>query len=231
MPVVGLPHPLDTRALPKPDRCKTVLSTFDALRAGETLVVITDHDPHPLLKHLQAERKGLFEWSPLQEGPAEWRTEIARRDAGVGALRDVTEALGWDHDRLEELEARAFAARGNGDFAAARARFGEFAHGLARHIRFEEQILFPAFEERSGIQPEAGPTAVMRAEHREIERLLQAIVGAIGDPASRADGLRQDLHAVLALHNMKEEQVVYPDTDGMLAASERDALVARIQAS
>jgi hemerythrin-like domain-containing protein len=168
---------------------------------------------------------------PLQEGPAEWRTEIARRDAGVGALRDVTEALGWDHDRLEELEARAFEARGNGDFAAARARFGEFAHGLERHIRFEEQILFPAFEERSGIQPEAGPTAVMRAEHREIENLLQAIVAAIGDPASRADGLRQDLPAVLALHNMKEEQVVYPDTDGMLAASERDALVARIQAS
>jgi hypothetical protein len=71
----------------------------------------------------------------------------------------------------------------------------------------------------------------MRDEHRQIERLLQAIVGAIGEPGSPAEGLREEIHSVLSLHNMKEEQVVYPGTDGLLPASERDALVARIQAS
>ena len=78
--------------------------------------------------------------------------------------------------------------------------------------------------------PAAGPTAVMRSEHREIERLI----GAIGQALTGGEApllLRAALHRVLGEHNLKEERMLYPATDQALAPEERDALVARIQAS
>ena len=221
---------LDARPLPAPERCKTVFSTFDSLAPGDVLVVCTDHAPQPLLHHLQTERAGLFDWSPLEEGPPVWRTEIARRAADQGRLRGVTEALSWDHDRLEEIERRAFEAHACGDAAGAVSAWKEFAHGLKRHIRFEEEILFPVFEEKKSVSPAAGPTAVMRAEHREIERLLDAIAAAL-EGAANGLSLRADLHHVLGQHNVKEERVLYPATDQALDEGDRDALVRRIQQS
>jgi uncharacterized protein (DUF2249 family) len=222
---------IDARSIQGPDRCKAVLSAFDSLAPGETLVVTTDHAPQPLLRHFQVDRAGLFEWSPLEEGPPAWRTEIVRRSAVAGELRGVFEALSWDHDRLEEIERKAFEALARGDSAAAVAAWKDFAFGLKRHIRFEEKILFPAFEEKAGVSPDAGPTTVMRAEHREIESLLDAIGGALGGNGAAALPLRGDLHRVLGQHNLKEERVLYPATDQCLDGPERDALVRRIQAS
>ena len=112
----------------------------------------------------------------------------------------------------------------------ARAAWAEFELGLRRHIGFEEEILFPGFEAGTGMSPQAGPTAVMRIEHREIERLLEAIRGALAGIADPLP-LRTELHRVLAAHNMKEEQVLYPMTDRALGPEESDILVSRIQAS
>jgi len=228
---IAQPLLIDARSIQGPDRCKAVLSAFDSLAPGEALVVTTDHAPQPLLRHFQVDRAGLFEWSPLEEGPPAWRTEIVRRSAVAGELRGVSEALSWDHDRLEEIERKAFEALARGDSAGAVAAWRDFAFGLKRHIRFEEGILFPAFEEKAGVSPDAGPTAVMRAEHREIESLLDAIGGALEGNGAAALPLRGDLHRVLGQHNLKEEQVLYPATDQWLGGPERDALVKRIQAS
>ncbi len=221
---------LDLRRTEPKDRHPLVFSTFDALTAKESFVLISDHAPKPLLYTFQAERKGLFEWSPLEEGPDVWQTEIARRQAAPGELRTVFESLEWDHDRLEAIEASAFAARSEGNLELASERFGTFAHGLARHIGFEEQILFPVFEERGGLSPQIGPTAVMRSEHIEIKALLESIGKGIGDASSPVDQLRAMLHRVLNDHNFKEEQIIYPSTDRFLRSEESDALVARIQA-
>src|SRR5262249_33614689 len=152
------------------------------------------------------ERPGLFEWSPLEEGPGSFRVEIARRATRTGP-RAVTEALAWDHDRLEELERKAFEERAAGRFPEAARIYETFARGLRRHIGFEEAILFPAFEERAGLSPDAGPTAVMRAEHRMIEALLEDISRRIGDAAVDPDSTRRRLNEVLDAHNMKEERV------------------------
>jgi regulator of cell morphogenesis and NO signaling len=226
---VGTRRVLDTRTLQSPGRCETVFATFDALAPGDSLVVITDHAPS-LLNRLQSERAGTFEWSPLEEGPPVWRTEITRRAADAGSLRAVTEALSWDHDRLEVIEQRAFEAHAAGDAAGAVAAWKEFAHGLERHIRFEEQVLFPVFEERTGAPPAAGPTAVMRIEHREIEGLLDEIAAAL-EGATDALPLRARLHRVLRDHNMKEERILYPATDQALDEGARDEVVRRIQRS
>jgi uncharacterized protein (DUF2249 family) len=232
MSVVASPiRTIDIRSLgPCTDRKAAVVAAFDALAPGESLGVVNDHRPRGLLVHLQEERPGLFDWSVLEDGPEVFRVEIVRRGAERGALREVMEALAWDHDRLDALERRAFAERAAGRPEAAASTWRVFATGLRRHIGFEDALLFPEFEARTGITPNRGPTAVMRLEHRRIESLVQRIGEAIADPGPAADLLRQELHELLSGHNVKEEQVLYPGTDRLMSPEERDALVRRIQA-
>lgn len=220
---------IDVRELTGPNQCETVLAAFDALSAGEGVEVVSDHAPRRLLDRLQAERRGQFEWAPLEAGPERFRTEISRRTDVAGTLRGVNEALAWDHDRLEAIEKRAFELYAGGDGPGARAAWAEFAFGLRRHIRFEEEILFPAFEQGTGMPAEGGPTGVMRDEHRSIERIIDAIGRALGGDGSPLP-LRAELYRVLGGHNQTEEEVLYPMTDRCLGAEDSDALVALIQA-
>lgn len=205
------------------------LTAFDALEPTQSVVLAFDHDPREVLSRLQAERKGLYEWSPLEEGPKTWRIELLRRDAIPGALRRVYEALSWDHDRLDTLEAKAFEARAAGNLETAAETYAVFAHGLRRHIRFEEDLLFPEFEARAGFPADAGPTAVMRMEHQEILSLLGRIGDGIADPSAPVESARHALHQVLGGHNIKEENVVYPGVDRLMTETESDDLVKRIQ--
>jgi hemerythrin-like domain-containing protein len=93
----------------------------------------------------------------------------------------------------------------------------------------EEQILFPIFEERSGLPPNEGPTEVMRGEHREIERLLAEILQSIGDPAKLPDQARAAFHEILEEHHRNEEGMLYPAIDDVLDRDEGDDLVTQIQ--
>ena len=209
---------------------RQAFEAFDGLGPGEHVTLVLDWAPSGLLARFQTERKGQFDWTPTQEGPENWRVEVSRREGVLGVLRTVNEALSWDHDRLDGLEARAFAARDQGDLVQAASLFSRFAFGLRRHIRFEEELLFPEFEGKAGFSSTMGPTAVMRAEHREILEWLEKIEKVIDNRDVPVEPLRLGLHSVLGDHNLKEENVVYPGTDRALTASERDALVSRIQA-
>lgn len=220
---------LDVRGRSAEDAAAEALAWFDALGPAERFVLTSGDSGGETLRRLQAARPGAFEWSPLQAGPPAWRIEISRSEASRAPARGVNEALAWDHDRLEDLEAAAFRARAEGDLAAAFDLYAEFAFGLRRHIGFEEDLLFPAFEAATGMPPTAGPTGVMRAEHREILRLLGEIELGIGDAAAPVAALRASFHAVLGEHNVKEEQVLYPATDDALGSEGADGLVRRIQ--
>lgn len=209
---------------------RLAFSAFDALPEGDLITLVLDCLPHDLLARFRSERPGQFDWTPLGDGPLAWPVEVSRRAPSLAPLRTVSEALSWDHDRLDSLEARAFQARERGDLDEATNLYSMFAFGLRRHIRFEEEILFPEFDSRMGLEKTAGPTAVMRAEHLEILLWLDRIERSIGRPEADVDPLRKSFHGVLGDHNLKEEHVVYPGTDSVLSALERDALVARIQA-
>lgn len=227
---VSVGEPIEVRASAPAVSEAEVFRAFDALKPGECLALLLGGPADEWLSAFQRARKGEFEWTPLPEKAGATRVEVLRRAAERGALRLVNEALSWDHDRLDALEARAFEARSESKLALAAELIADFAFGLRRHIRFEEELLFPEFEARFGFSPEMGPTAVMRAEHREILDLLGQIEAGIGDAGSPVEGQRGALHGVLGDHNMKEEHVVYPGTDRALTPAESDALVARIQA-
>jgi iron-sulfur cluster repair protein YtfE (RIC family) len=132
-----------------------------------------------------------------------------------------------DHERLDALF-RQFQELKRSDSAKAAEAFKEFKFGLQRHIVWEEELLFPRWEQATGIT--AGPTRVMRIEHRRIGEALEAIHKKVqaGDPES--DQEEQQLIALLASHNQKEERILYPAIDQTLDEPDRAALFAEMRA-
>jgi len=155
-PTATAPRTIDLRTFEAASRLAAAFSAFDTLAAGGSFVLVAYEDPAPLLERLQRERPGRFEWSPLEEGPPLFRVEVARRRTDAGP-RGVAEALGWDHDRLEDIERMAFEERGAGRLAEAAAVYGKFARGLRRHIGFEEGLLFRSSRGARGFPPKPAP--------------------------------------------------------------------------
>lgn len=144
------------------------------------------------------------------------------------AVDSVTAYLTADHDRLRAILAEVFQELDAGRPETASERFAEFHHVLTRHIRIEEELVFPFFDLRSGMS--GGPTAVMRDEHRAIEHALTRMDTALA--ASDEGGFRagvDELRQVLGDHNEREERVLYPMTDRMLSDAERAVFVQRLR--
>jgi regulator of cell morphogenesis and NO signaling len=221
---------LDCGRMTAQTSAEMVLELFDSLAPGRRLRLVSTQAPTTALETLQRERRGAFEWSPVCEGPALWEVDVERRAALVGSVREVTEALVWDHARLDALEAAAFEARARGALPLARAIFTDFAHGLRRHIDFEEQLLFPEFEARCRLAGANGPTVAMRAEHRVVVDLLLRMEHEIDDPEAAIEWSRGELRQIQRDHDLKEEQILYRALDRMLDEEEGDRMVARLQA-
>jgi regulator of cell morphogenesis and NO signaling len=141
----------------------------------------------------------------------------------------VTTYFEADHRRLDSLF-RQFQALKQTDMGRAASLFDPFLRGLRRHIVWEEELLFPRFESKTGLSPAMGPTAVMRDEHRRIEAALARIRDRVraGDPAS--DGDEAALLEVLAAHNQKEETILYPAIDQHLSEAEAAEVFAAMEA-
>ena len=137
----------------------------------------------------------------------------------------ILEFMSHDHDRLDAILAEFCKEP---DAEKARELFLQFDTGLRAHIAWEEDILFPPFEDRTGMR-NTGPTAVMRMEHQQIRQHLLTILETIGetDPSASVNALVQ----VLTVHNQKEENILYPWLDRTLPEEESLALLDRIRRS
>ncbi len=140
----------------------------------------------------------------------------------------ILEYLGGDHRACDDLFASAEAAVAQKDWDSARSLSDRFQAAMAHHLRMEEEVLFPAFEARTGNT--MGPTHVMRMEHEQMRALLQDMARA----ALAADhngylGLSETLNMLMQQHNLKEENMLYPMSDQVLAA-DREALIRSMDA-
>jgi regulator of cell morphogenesis and NO signaling len=140
-------------------------------------------------------------------------------------FKSVAAYLSWDHDRLDALLDTVRSRVYNAEWPAARRDYDEFARGLKRHIRLEEDILFPIVER---VAPK-GHTLAMRDEHTRIRGVLGTLHDAVrsGNEAAFRSALAV-LLSVLRGHNEKEEDVLYP-ADQSLPETERAALLRRLR--
>jgi regulator of cell morphogenesis and NO signaling len=136
--------------------------------------------------------------------------------------KTISEFYEQDHDRLDELF-KTFQQLKRSDFAKAKEAFKDFKFGLQRHIVWEEDLLFPLWEEKTGMS-EGGPTFVMRSEHRQIGQRLEAIHDKVVEQNPDSDQEEQVLLNLLGSHNMKEERVLYPSIDQVTSEEEREAV-------
>jgi hemerythrin-like domain-containing protein len=136
--------------------------------------------------------------------------------------------LGSDHRACDDLFASAEAAVAQKNWDSARSLFERFQAAMAHHLAMEEDVLFPAFEARTGMS--GGPTQVMRMEHQQMRGLLSDMGRAMGE-ANQASylGLSETLNMLMQQHNLKEENMLYPMSDQVLGG-ERDGLIRSMEA-
>ena len=121
------------------------------------------------------------------------------------------------HANCDGLLARAENLAADQDWQGAAAAFDAFVEATEKHFSNEENILFPKTE---GSLPPGGPVAVMELEHRQMRELI----AILQDQLSRQDqteflGEIETLLILMQQHNMKEEQILYPMLDELLAES------------
>jgi uncharacterized protein (DUF2249 family) len=75
---VTIPDQIDVRTLVPAQRHARIFQLVGALAAGDSFVLINDHDPKPLYYQLEAEHPGEFSWTYLEQGPQVWRVSIGR---------------------------------------------------------------------------------------------------------------------------------------------------------
>ena len=140
----------------------------------------------------------------------------------------IQEAMHDDHRRCDELFAQAEERIGGGDFAAGAPAFAAFTTALDRHLKLEEELLFPALEEKTG--GPIGPTQMMRHEHEQMRQAVAAMRDALAaQDGSAFLGQSETLLILMQQHNFKEENILYPMMDRALAA-EAPEYVAQVQA-
>jgi iron-sulfur cluster repair protein YtfE (RIC family) len=103
--------------------------------------------------------------------------------------------------------------------------FKESKVGLQRQIVWEEELLFPMREEKTGMVEE-GPTTVMRFEHSQIRQYLDAIHQKVEGQNPDTDREEQ----ALGSHNRKEERTLYPAIDNVTSAEERATVFSSMKA-
>ena len=69
---------LDLRLISPRERHALIFGRFDALKTGESLQLVNDHEPRPLRAQFEDRAPGQFSGSTLEAGPAQWRIRITR---------------------------------------------------------------------------------------------------------------------------------------------------------
>lgn len=135
-------------------------------------------------------------------------------------METILRFMSANHAELDSIF-NEFMKQQDNDVAKAMPLFQNFKVGLQKHIVWEEEILFPIFEEETGMRG-SGPTEVMRMEHRQIKEFLEEIhTKLLGGELEGIDKPENNLLDILDLHNQKEENILYPSIDDLLNDVER----------
>jgi hemerythrin-like domain-containing protein len=138
-------------------------------------------------------------------------------------MTTISDFLAADHLLCDNLFALAEADAARENWDSTTTRFRLFHDKLTHHFAMEEEIMFPTFEDRTGMTQ--GPTSMMRSEHLQMTDLLIQM----SDSVARKDreaylGDADTLLILMQQHNMKEEHMLYRMADQALADQLNDVV-------
>ena len=142
-------------------------------------------------------------------------------------MLNIRNFMTGDHRQCDAILAVAEQAVVTQAWDRAIAAYAQFQNAVLQHFAAEEALLFPAFEEKTGLR--SGPTQVMRSEHVQMRELMEAAHHALQTKdADDYYGNAETLLFMMQQHNMKEENVLYPMCDQHLS-EQVETLLPRLQ--
>lgn len=132
-------------------------------------------------------------------------------------MPQISQTLPAHHKHCDVLFSAAEEAAQRGQWQACNDAYERYAQAMLAHFAAEENILFPAFENATGMT--GGPTQIMRMEHGQMRELLGQLKTAMhAKDAETFSGVAETLLILMQQHNMKEENILYPMCDQALSA-------------
>jgi len=134
-------------------------------------------------------------------------------------MSTIPDYMTQKHRDCDEIFTQAESAVAKNNWLAANEQWSIFTDELELHLQAEENILFPQFEQATGMT--AGPTQVMRGEHQQMRVLVNDINESLNvENKDKFLGLSETLMVLMQQHNMKEEMMLYPMCQQQISQSD-----------
>jgi len=197
-------------------KLETIINSYKTLNEGEELILVNSESLLSLIENFQNQFWGEYDWQPLASGPELWKGKIIKRNSDDVISESIKHFMEIDHSRCDQLYADGEAAFLDDQVQEGKDLIEAFVLNMGRHFDMEEEIFFPAFEERTGMTQ--GPTQVMRMEHQQMRNILIQMKDAVtADDSETVLSAGETLLILMQQHNMKEEGMLYPMADGQIS--------------
>lgn len=70
---------IEAQSIPAPDRHEFILKSFANLNPEETLLIVNNHDPRPLVEQMKSVFGKLLEYNYVESGPNVWKVRFVRK--------------------------------------------------------------------------------------------------------------------------------------------------------
>ena len=140
-------------------------------------------------------------------------------------MKTICDYLAAEHVRCDQLFAKVETCIGQREWETASGEFCIFEDVMARHIAMEEDILFPAFMD--AVHSASAPLTMLRIEHQRLKAIFKLFYNSLQNRDLRGFTLHADSYVLLIQqHSVKEEQMLYPLLDRILAERREHILAA-----
>ena len=127
-------------------------------------------------------------------------------------MNTISSFLTTDHRACDNEFANLENTVASENWEESKTQFDKFSADLLHHFDMEEKVMFPVFEEVTGMTQ--GPTMVMRMEHSQMRNILDDLKADIEKKdKNHFFGVSESLMMLMQQHNMKEEQMLYAMAD------------------
>ncbi len=207
---------LDISQIAVDKRPDTVIESFKSLTDEDGINIICNESLLSIIEKFQNEFWGEYDWQPLGSGPESWKGNLIKRHKKDITTETIKHFMELEHSRCDQLYADGEAALLNDEIDLGCELIQAFILNMERHFDMEENLLFPAFEERTGMTQ--GPTQVMRIEHQQMRNVLTQMRDALtANDSDTVLGAGETLLILMQQHNLKEEGMLYPMADAHIA--------------